>query len=67
MAAAGGEGEGGAASCDYVIVQGGSRMPASLQRASKRLGVSCVWHEWVVESLLANSLTARRIGQFVVK
>lgn len=50
------ENEGDEGVCDYVVVQGGTRIPASLQRAAKRLGVSCVWHEWVVESLLANRL-----------
>ena len=63
----GGDDDDGGSACDYVVVQGGSRMPASLQRAAKRLAVPCVWHEWVVESLLANSLTAKRVGQYAVK
>ena len=58
--------EGGDDMCDYVVVQGGSKMPAGLQRAARRLEVRCVQHDWVVESLLANSLTAKRIAQYTV-
>ena len=53
--------------CDYVLVQtvagagarrkGRSlRVEGGLARASKRLGVPCVRHEWAVDSLLANRL-----------
>jgi hypothetical protein len=59
-----GSAEDGAGLCDYVVVQGGSKMPASVQRAAKRQGVPCVWHEWVVESLLSNSL--RRLTTYLM-
>ena len=52
--------------CDYVLVQtsmppgakgrGLARAEGGLARASKRLGVPRVRHEWAVDSLLANRL-----------
>ena len=49
--------------CDYVLVQVAAsdtktRVEGGVQRASKRLGVPCVSHEWAVDSLLANKLAA---------
>ena len=35
-----------------------TRVEGGVQRASKRLGVPCVSHEWAVDSLLANKLAA---------
>ena len=53
--------------CDYVLVQTAAgagargtgqslRVEGGLARASKRLGVPRVRHEWAVDSLLANRL-----------
>jgi hypothetical protein len=54
--------------CDYALVQTvvdprerkgktiGRKVDGVLSRASRRLGVPCVRHEWAVDSLLANAL-----------
>ena len=53
--------------CDYVLIQTavgagkggqGNKVDRGIARASKRLGVPCVRHEWAVDSLLGKELMA---------
>ena len=41
---------------DYLITQSGENPHSAWIRASKRLGVPCVRHEWLVDSILAGEL-----------
>ena len=41
---------------DYLIIQSGEKPHSAWIRASKRLDVPCVRHEWLVESILAGEL-----------
>lgn len=41
---------------DYLIVQSGEKPHSAWIRASKRLNIPCVRHEWLVESILAGEM-----------
>ena len=43
---------------DYLIIQSGEKPHAAWLRASKRLDVPCVRHEWLVDSILCGELLA---------
>ena len=43
---------------DYLIIQSGEKPHSAWVRASKRLDVPCVRHEWLVDSILRGELLA---------